>query len=503
MSRRVSSLLSSAVLLIVGVVVLPPPVAAQEGSPTVETFSYAGEPQSFVVPDGVTELEVVACGAEGAGNESYEGSVGGMGGEARGTISVTPGEVLTVVVGGRGAIGGYNGGGSGHRFGGGASDVRQGGTGLLDRVLIGGGGGGSGFAGIDEVVGSFVGLAGGGGGEIGGTGEGRDDRFGGIAGAGGTATEGGRGGVGNREVGTAGTLGQGGQAPGGGGGGGGLFGGGGAGFSLDMFGGGYAGQRAGGGGGSGLGDSFVPASCAGDGRVTIAYTPVPSVPTVIPGTVTVSEGDTGSTIATVSVSLSSPSAVPVTVEWVTVDATAVAPADYLGGSGSVTFAPGETVAVVEITVEADGLHEIDELLLVSFRNPTNAIIGGIYGLGVVTILDDDPMPVAVPGVGLALEGGPLDTSIDIPVLLSASSGAPVTIDWITFDVTATSPVDYVAASGTLVIPPGERRGAVTVIVSGETTAEQSKMFGVRFLDARGAIPGGFYGLGAGVIVADD
>lgn len=76
------------------------------------------------------------------------------------TITVTPGEVLTVIVGGQngngggfggggpGGAGGFNGGADGGNSvddgGGGASDVRQGGAAPADRVVVGGGGGGGG-----------------------------------------------------------------------------------------------------------------------------------------------------------------------------------------------------------------------------------------------------------------------------------------------------------------------------------------------------------------------
>jgi len=35
------------------------------------------------------------------------------------------------------------------------------------------------------------------------------------------------------------------------------------------------------------------------------------------------------------------------------------------------------------------LDEADEVLLVAFSTPTNATIGGYYGLGLGTITDDD------------------------------------------------------------------------------------------------------------------
>ena len=67
--------------------------------------------------------------------------------------------------------------------------------------------------------------------------------------------------------------------------------------------------------------------------------------------------------------------------------------DYVPASGVVTFAPGQTSATVPITINADLYDEWDELFAVSFHDPTNAKVGGFYGLGFGTITDNDPLPV--------------------------------------------------------------------------------------------------------------
>ncbi len=108
------------------------------------TLSFTGASQTWTVPPGVTSICVDARGAQG-------GNAGGLGGAATGTLSVTPGEILYIYVGGAGTManatpvpGGFNGGGNGSwgGSGGGASDVRQGGTALGNRKIVGGGGGG-------------------------------------------------------------------------------------------------------------------------------------------------------------------------------------------------------------------------------------------------------------------------------------------------------------------------------------------------------------------------
>ena len=129
-------------------------------SPTVSAcntvrLSFTGGPQQFTVPDGVTELGVLATG----GNGGEDGNLfdGGLWGEVGGTLPVSPGDVLSVLVGGLGGSGtasggggsgGYDGGGAGGNGaggGGGATVVSDGST--VD--FVAGGGGGAGWFGPD------------------------------------------------------------------------------------------------------------------------------------------------------------------------------------------------------------------------------------------------------------------------------------------------------------------------------------------------------------------
>lgn len=224
-----------------------------------KTFYYTGAEQSFKVPPGVTSLHVIALGAAGASAAVSGGEPSGYGGRVYAVIPVRPGETLGVFVGGKasGINGGFNGGGNGGPpcglptfGGGGASDVREGGDGLHQRVLVAGGGGGEGS---DTYYGEAVG--GGGGRRTGGTGGSYND--GGAGGLGGTQVKGGAGG-GGAHAGKRGALGDGGRGgkcgfdtpyngyPGGGGGGGYYGGGGGGGGWIILP-----------GGGGGGGSSFV------------------------------------------------------------------------------------------------------------------------------------------------------------------------------------------------------------------------------------------------------
>ena len=72
---------------------------------------------------------------------------------------------------------------------------------------------------------------------------------------------------------------------------------------------------------------------------------------------TVTEGNSGTTDASFTVTLDQASASPMTVDFATADGTgpneATAPGDYTPTSGTVTFAPGGDVAAVTVQVNAD------------------------------------------------------------------------------------------------------------------------------------------------------
>jgi hypothetical protein len=253
-------------------------------------FSYTGSQQTFIVPAGVTSLNVSVYGASGQTsiNGGSDGAPG-KGGLVVTTLSVTQGTTIYIYVGGQAnwngggnkgtcSITGWNGGNGGD-----ASDIRVGGTAIANRVVVAGGGGGSGSGAWNPATGGSGGYGGqistnGGSGSSctypgGGAQSAYNGSSFGTAGSGGT----------NGQSGGSGYGGSGGQgwcsnpypdsslAGSGGGGGGGYYGGGGGG------GGGNASGAGGGGGGSsyaGTGTSntsYTDNNNTGNGRILISY----------------------------------------------------------------------------------------------------------------------------------------------------------------------------------------------------------------------------------------
>lgn len=190
-------------------------------------------------------------------------------------------------------------------------------------------------------------------------------------------------------------------------------------------------------------DSGAPNLVAGDLADEEVFvrdlSPVGPSPFLSVGDVSLGEGDGLMATANFSVRLSAPAAQTVTVSYTTTNGSAVAPADYLAKSGTVTFAPGKVAATVPVTVKGDVAVEGTETFGVTLSAPTFAVI--LDGTGLGTIVDDDPNP---PGGGLRVgdvsvpEGDVGPGAATFTVRLSAGAAAPVSVSYTTVNGTATA-----------------------------------------------------------------
>ena len=134
-------------------------------STTVWNYGSTGS-QTFSVPyEGIYKIE--GWGAAGGGDG---GAIGAKGGYSTGETTFVESESISVYIGGVGlngtnVVGGFNGGGrsgviGSSGSGGGATDFREGGIALSNRVLIAGGGGGAGNADGSTALGHGGGATG-------------------------------------------------------------------------------------------------------------------------------------------------------------------------------------------------------------------------------------------------------------------------------------------------------------------------------------------------------
>ena len=104
---------------------------------------------------------------------------------------------------------------------------------------------------------------------------------------------------------------------------------------------------------------------------------------------------------------------PVTVEWATADGSANSPTDFVADSGQVTFAPGITSQIVEVTIINDDDDGVDTTLSLVLSNPTPPLTSLVDATAVGTIVDDDNVAPTI-GVMKTVDGAGADTFVFAP-----------------------------------------------------------------------------------------
>ena len=229
--------------------------------------------------------------------------------------------------------------------------------------------------------------------------------------------------------------------------------------------------------------------------------PITVLPAIFINDVTVTEGNSGTTNATFTVSLNGEGADPVTVDFVTADGTAVAPGDYTAlTTGTLTFAPGEISKPVTVVVNGDATFEASETFFVNLSNPSEATIADAQGIG--TITNDDPAPAFSINDVTQNEGNSGTTEFTFTVSKTATpTELSATVNVATANGTATASGDYTAITQTLTFAPSETSKTVTVLVNGDLVFEEDETFAVGLSGATNATISDAIGLGT--IVNDD
>jgi hypothetical protein len=99
------------------------------------------------------------------------------------------------------------------------------------------------------------------------------------------------------------------------------------------------------------------------------------------------EGDAEMASALLTVTVSGAFDQIITVKYLTENGTALAGADYVTGTGSLSWLPGETIRTVAVAVQDDDLDEGEETFSLRLFEPVHALLG--RARGIVTIMDDD------------------------------------------------------------------------------------------------------------------
>ncbi|MEO5368044.1 MAG: tandem-95 repeat protein [Magnetococcus sp. WYHC-3] len=203
---------------------------------------------------------------------------------------------------------------------------------------------------------------------------------------------------------------------------------------------------------------------------TMTVTVNPVVRSMSIADVTVAEGNTSITNATVVISMNLPVTEDIAVDFATSSTTAIPGRDYAQVNGTVTLPAGTTSGSIRVPVSGDALDEADEVVIVT--------LGAVRPAGRVTVTDDmarmtirddDPEPLVsfVTGTQSVVE----NMTVHAALALSAPSTFDVSIPY-SLVGSADQGTDYtLQSSNPLVIPAGSSAGMITLQVLGDNVAD--------------------------------
>ena len=188
---------------------------------------------------------------------------------------------------------------------------------------------------------------------------------------------------------------------------------------------------------------------------------------------------------TFNVVLDKPYIEEISVDWATSDRIAIAGSDYISGSGTLTFAVGDTRKTITVVINNDNLlGEADETFQVTLSNPRPADkvqLGQATATG--TIINASTILVSIEDASVDEEAGPMTFN----VVLDKPYIEEINVDWATSDRIAIAGSDYISGSGTLTFAVGDTRKTITVALVDDNFYEGAESFSVQLSNPR---PGG-------------
>ncbi len=218
------------------------------------------------------------------------------------------------------------------------------------------------------------------------------------------------------------------------------------------------------------------------------------------GDAAVTEGDSGTTTATFTVTLTGAVDGGASVDFATADGTASSASDYDADTGSLSFVgnDGETQTIT-VSVNGDLVVEGDETFFVGLSNPSTgtSIVGGP---GEGTITDDDTASLSIDDVTVDEGDGTATFTISIGGGVTSASNITVQVD--TTNGSAVAPDDYTAIAGaTATILANTTSTTVSVSIVDDGDDEPDEDFTVGLSSPSGAVIGD--GSGTGTIQDND
>lgn len=220
--------------------------------------------------------------------------------------------------------------------------------------------------------------------------------------------------------------------------------------------------------------SGVTAAMGSQPRGRILEDDAPRLPKLSVNDVRIAEGNNGHPLAIFTVTLSEPSANPVSFSFTTSDNSAASPTDFTARMLTGLVIPaGRTTKQVSVSLNGDTDVEQEESFVVNVIDVVGATIED--GLAICEIVNDDAVgaeqALSVGDVSIA-EGDSGTKTLTVGVDLGIARSVPVFFDIATSNGSATAGSDYVAnALMQQEIPAGATHRDFSIIIKGDTVKE--------------------------------
>ncbi|MGV0024306.1 DUF4347 domain-containing protein [Phormidesmis priestleyi] len=173
------------------------------------------------------------------------------------------------------------------------------------------------------------------------------------------------------------------------------------------------------------------------------------------------------------------------VNYTTVDETALPGSDYTTTAGVLQFADGETSKTVTIPILNDAIPEETERFGFGLGETTGASLG-TNRTALITILDDDAaasFAFSAPQYSVNEDDG----TVAVIVQRSGNTASNASVQYATSNGTATAGADYPAQAGTLNFLPGETRKTFRIAITDDTIGEPNETINLTLSNPTGGI----------------
>lgn len=160
----------------------------------------------------------------------------------------------------------------------------------------------------------------------------------------------------------------------------------------------------------------------------------------------------------------------ITIDFTTLEDTALSGVNYLGVTNTLTFAEGETYKIVTVPVLHDNVATDERSLKLTLTNPTGGAVLGPQPTATVSIINVD-MGVGFTSQSYSVNEGVGSGQATISVSRLGGTNGTTTVDFYTQNGSAISGIHYKATSGTITFLPGESIKTFPVGVIDETVVE--------------------------------